>query len=252
MKSSPRRVQGTLSASSQNHFYMEAQSSVANIIDGDVLEVTCGTQDLTTFQNQLISVLNLPASQVQVKCPRTGGAFGGKLTGGIVEAVSSALASRLVKRPVRIFNTRTSDMYIHCGREGYIVNYEIGFDDDGKILSLIYDIYCDAGSAYQDSLGGLTMAMRWADNAFYFPNYLARATLCFTNTPPRTYARAPGLVQSCLATSVVVERVASELGMDEEFVKSLNFLQDGLTSIGGQVFIIIIIIIFIFNIFIFH
>lgn len=235
LNSSPRRVKGTLLATGQSHFYMEAQSSISSFIDGDILQVTCGTQDLTTFQNQIINIVNLPASQVQVKCSRTGGAFGGKLTGGIVEACSSALASRLVKRPVRIFNTRTSDMYIHSGREAYSITYEIGFDNDGKILALIYDIYCDVGSAYQDSLGSLTMAMRWADNAFYFPNYLARATLCFTNTPPRTYARAPGLVQSCLATSVVVERVANELGINEEYVKSLNFLQDGLQSIGGQV-----------------
>lgn len=235
MKNAPRKVKGSLSASGQNHFYMETQSAVSSFINGDILEITCGTQDLTTFQNQLISVLNMKASQVQVKCPRTGGGFGGKLTGGIIEAISSGLAASLVKRPVRIFNTRTADMYLHSGREGYNIEYEIGYDEDGKILAVIYDLYCDVGCAYQDGIGCVAMAMRWADNAFYLPNYLARATLCFTNTPPRTYARAPGLVQSCLATSVLIERVASELKMDEEYIKSINFLQNGNTSIGGQV-----------------
>lgn len=240
MKNAPIRVKGSFSASGQSHFYMEAQSAVACLVNGDVLQITCGAQDLTIIQNQLTSTLNMQASQVQVQCSRTGGGFGGKITGGVLEAASCGLAATLVKRPVRIFNTRTSDMYLHSGREGYIIQYEVGYDSNGKILAVIYDIYCDVGCASFDGIGCVAMAMGWADNAYYFPNYLARATLCFTNTPPRTYARAPGLVQSCLATSVIIERVASELKMDEEYVKSINFLQDGNTSIGGQVLIICI------------
>lgn len=55
------------------------------------------------------------------------------------------------------------------------------------------------------------------DNAYYLPNYVATATLCYTNTPPRTSMRAPGVVQSCLFTEMVVERVATELNLPGEF-----------------------------------
>jgi xanthine dehydrogenase/oxidase len=235
MKTAPRRVTGSFSASGQNHFYLETQSSVASLVNGDVLEITCGTQDLTTFQNQIISVLKMNASQVQVKCQRTGGGFGGKLTGGIIEAISCGLAACLVKRPVRLFNSRTSDMFLHSGREAYSVEYEVGYDDEGKILAVIYELYCDAGCAYQDTLGSVTMAMRWADNAYHLPNYLARVTLCYTNTPPRTYARAPGLVQSCLATSVLIDRIATELRLKNSMIiQSRNFFETGNTTITGQ------------------
>jgi xanthine dehydrogenase/oxidase len=237
MKNAPRRVTGSFSASGQSHFYLETQSSVASLVNGDILEIICGTQDLTTFQNQLISVLKMKASQVQVKCQRTGGGFGGKLTGGIIEAISCGLATCLVKRPVRLFNTRTADMFLHSGREGYSVKYEIGFDENGKILAVIFDLYCDAGCASSDTLGSLTMAMRWADNAYHLPNYLARATLCYTNTPPHTYARAPGLVQSCLSTSVLLERIAFELQIDLLTIQSKNLLQNGDATITGQVIV---------------
>lgn len=56
-----------------------------------------------------------------------------------------------------------------------------------------------------DATGSLSMAMNWADNGYHLPNYRATAKICFTNTPARTYTRAPGVVQSALATSVIVE-----------------------------------------------
>jgi xanthine dehydrogenase molybdopterin-binding subunit B len=57
------------------------------------------------------------------------------------------------------------------------------------------------------------MGMSWADNAYFFPNYEANAKLCYTNTPARTSMRAPGVIQSCLATEMVIERVATELSL---------------------------------------
>ncbi len=70
------------------------------------------------------------------------------------------------------------------------------------MLDISYQVYVDAGMAKADAIGGLYMGMNWADNAYNIPNYLATATMCFTNTPARTSMRAPGVVQTCLATEV--------------------------------------------------
>lgn len=48
-----------------------------------------------------------------VKCPRAGGAFGGKITRGMPLSCAAALCSTKLNRPVRIFNTRTADMAQH-------------------------------------------------------------------------------------------------------------------------------------------
>ena len=76
--------------------------------------------------------------------------------------------------------------------------------------------------------------MCWADNAYYFPNYCARAKMCKTNVPSKTSMRAPGVVQACHATEIVVERVGFELGVDTRVVQEKNFIRDGQTTILGQ------------------
>ena len=48
--------------------------------------------------------------QVVVKCPRAGGAFGGKIFRGVPVSCAAAVAAKALGRPVRIFNTRTADM----------------------------------------------------------------------------------------------------------------------------------------------
>lgn len=105
------------------------------------------------------------------------------------------------------------------------------------LICLFYhsiDVYCEAGIDQVDALGGLYMAMHWADNAYYFPNYQALAKMCYTNTASRTSMRAPGVVQSCLATEVIVQRVAHELNLPVHVVQQLNFIKDGEVSIVGQ------------------
>lgn len=76
--------------------------------------------------------------------------------------------------------------------------------------------------------------MTWADNAYYLPNYIARAKICYTNTPTRTYARAPGVLQSCLATETLLERISIELNLPTCIIQQRNFIQNGQTTIVGQ------------------
>lgn len=234
MAKAARRVKGHIDAGGQSHFYMEAQTAFTKLVDGDNFEVVCGTQDPSGYQGYISKVLGLSSNKVAVKCPRTGGGFGGKLTRGQSVACASALASYKLSRPVRIFNTRTQDMNMNSGRAGFAFDYEVGFSEEGQIVSLFYDVYIDCGMNFYDTFGDLAMGMRWADNAYFMPNYKATATLCYTNTPPRTSMRAPGVVQTCLATEIVVERVALEVGLPITEVQEKNFIQDGQTTILGQ------------------
>lgn len=234
MAKAARRLKGHIDAGGQSHFYMEAQTAFAKQVDGDNFEVICGTQDPNGYQGYIAKVLGLPSNKISVKCPRTGGGFGGKLTRGQSVACASALASFKLSRPVRIFNTRTMDMNMNSGRAGFAFDYEVGFSDDGKVVALSYDMYVDCGMNFYDAFGDLAMGMRWADNAYYFPNYKAKCTLCHTNTPPRTSMRAPGVVQTCLATEIVIERVALEVGLPVADVQAKNFIQNGQTTILDQ------------------
>lgn len=234
LASSYARSKGHISASGQNHMYMETQAASASVTDGDCVTVTCGTQDTSMYQMSIATALKYPNNKVEVICPRVGGAFGGKIFGGVPVAVSAALACSKLKRTVRIVNSRTADMVMCGGREAFSFDYEVGYTADGVITAVTYNIYCDAGNNSEGAFGGVYMAMNWADNAYYLPNYSALATLCYTNTPARTSMRAPGVVQSSFATEMVVERVAYELNLPLAVVQQRNFIRDGQTTILNQ------------------
>ena len=76
--------------------------------------------------------------------------------------------------------------------------------------------------------------MESLESAYYIPHYAATAKICFTNTPPRTYMRAPGIVQCCFAMECVIERIAAELGLPLIAVQELNFIKDGKKTLKGR------------------
>ena len=75
-------------------------------------------------------LLNIPNHHVSVNCPRVGGGFGGKINRAASTAASSCLAAAVTGRPVKIFNSRTSDMYQNSGREDLQFDYEVGYTSE--------------------------------------------------------------------------------------------------------------------------
>jgi xanthine dehydrogenase large subunit len=66
MKSAFKTVKGHINAGGQYHFYMEAQSAIANIVDGEFVDVTCGTQNLQGNQSNIAEVLGIPMNKVSL------------------------------------------------------------------------------------------------------------------------------------------------------------------------------------------
>ena len=151
------RAVGRINAGGAYHFYMETQVAVASVLDGEYVEVVCGSQDLTACQSRVASLVGVPQNKVIVSCPRTGGGFGGKLSGNMTVAGAAALCALKLKKPVRIFNSRIADMTMQGGREAWQFQYEVGYNDDGLITALKYDIHVDGGSASGDTLASLAM-----------------------------------------------------------------------------------------------
>ena len=58
------RARGHISAGGQYHFYMETQTATASSVDGDNIEVTCGSQYPTLYQGQIATILGVPLNKV--------------------------------------------------------------------------------------------------------------------------------------------------------------------------------------------
>lgn len=76
-------------------------------------------------------VLALPKHRLSVQVRRAGGGFGAKLTRCYQNAAAAAVCARKLGRPVRVSNDRTTDMVMVGGREPLLVDYDVGFDDQG-------------------------------------------------------------------------------------------------------------------------
>jgi xanthine dehydrogenase YagR molybdenum-binding subunit len=94
-------------------------------------------QHLPAVQNTLAAAFGLPATQVRVVAPHTGGGFGAKAFIWPHE-ILAAMAAKVVRRPVKLVLTR-QHMYGMVGPQPQMVHdvrLGAGADADGKLLGI--------------------------------------------------------------------------------------------------------------------
>ncbi|KAL2926056.1 Indole-3-acetaldehyde oxidase [Bienertia sinuspersici] len=84
--------------------------------------------------------LGVPENNIRVITRRVGGGFGGKGRKSIPVATACALAAHKLRRPVRMYLNRKTDMIMAGGRHPMKISYSVGFKLDGKITALHLDI----------------------------------------------------------------------------------------------------------------
>ena len=148
LAAAPRRAQGTLRIGGQDHFYLEGQISLAlPMEDGDV-HIHCSTQHPTEVQIAVARVLGRAANAVTVEVRRMGGAFGGKETQAAQWAALAALGAVQTGRPVKCRLDRDDDMILTGKRHDFRADWQVGFDNDGRM-----DVFIANGVSrpYRDS-----------------------------------------------------------------------------------------------------
>ena len=103
-----------------------------------------------------------------------GGAFGGKESQSTIIAALSALLARKVKKPVKLRLRRDQDMLMTGKRHDFLIKYQVGFSQNGRVLGLVVDLAMRSGNVADLSSGVLTRAMCHVDNAYFLENALIR------------------------------------------------------------------------------
>ena len=85
--------------------------------------------------------------QVVCVCKRMGGGFGGKETQAAIPAMMAALVATKTGRAARVVYNKDDDMCSTGKRHAYRAEWEVGFDDDGRILAYRVQFYSDGGAA---------------------------------------------------------------------------------------------------------
>ncbi|KAL7152035.1 hypothetical protein ABFS83_04G070400 [Erythranthe nasuta] len=206
---------------SQYYFYMETQTALA-IPDEDNCMVVYSSIQCPEFAHRVIATcLGVPENNVRVLTRRVGGGFGGKALKAIPVATACALAAHKLRRPVRIYLDRKTDMIVAGGRHPMKITYTVGFKSDGKITALHLDILMNAGIT-ADISPILPNNIIGAIKKYDFGALSFDIKVCKTNLSSKTAMRAPGEVQGSFIAEAILEHVSSLLLMEVDSVRNRN------------------------------
>ncbi|WP_313136091.1 xanthine dehydrogenase molybdopterin binding subunit [Paracoccus jeotgali] len=227
LAAAPNRISGRMRIGGQDHFYLEGQIAMALPGEDDEVTIHVSTQHPTEVQHMVAHVLGVPASAVVVNVRRMGGGFGGKETQMNLFACVAAVAAKRLGRAVKLRPDRDDDMTATGKRHDFVVDYEVGFDDQGRILAVSGDWYARCGFS-ADLSGAVTdRALFHADNAYFYPDVELRSHPMRTNTVSNTAFRGFGGPQGVIVAERIVEQIAYRLGLDPLQVRRANLYRNG-------------------------
>jgi xanthine dehydrogenase large subunit len=210
-----RRLSGSMAIGGQEHFYLE--SHIALAIPGEDRDMTVhsSAQHPDEVQRMVARVLGVPAHAVNVVIRRMGGGFGGKESQSNLFACVAAIAARAFGRD--------DDMTMTGKRHDFVVDYRVGFDDQGVIeaVDAVYAARC--GHSADLSRGVTDRTLTHADNAYFYPAVRLRSLPLRTNTVSNTAFRGYGGPQGMLACERWIAEIAYALGKDPLEIRKANF-----------------------------
>ncbi|MDO6461269.1 xanthine dehydrogenase molybdopterin binding subunit [Granulosicoccaceae sp. 1_MG-2023] len=237
LSAAPHSLSGQFDVGGQEQFYLEGQICYIIPKEDDGFHVYSSTQHPTEMQHVVCHALNLSQHQVTVEMRRMGGGFGGKESQSAIFCGIAAVAAAKTGRPVKLRPDRDDDMLITGKRHGFAYDYEVGFDDEGRILAAKIDMIANAGFSADLSGPVATRAICHFDNAYYLENVAINAYCARTNTQSNTAFRGFGGPQGALAIELIIEDIARTLGKDPVDVRAVNYYgkQDRNVTPYGQV-----------------
>ncbi|MEO8509247.1 MAG: xanthine dehydrogenase molybdopterin binding subunit, partial [Betaproteobacteria bacterium] len=218
----PHRLRGTVRAGGQDHFYLEGQIALAIPREHGGVLIHTSTQHPGEVQHMVARALGLAAHDVVVECRRMGGGFGGKETQMSLYGCVAALIARKTGRAAKLRLDRDEDMRSTGKRHAFAYAYDVGFDDDGRILGL--DLTLASRCGFSADLSGPVndRAVFHADNAYWLPDVALHSFRCKTNTVSDTAFRGFGGPQGMFPIEHVIDEVAHALGRDPLDVRIAN------------------------------
>ena len=219
---SKNKIKGNFTTGSQEHFYLEGQVALVIPKEDNNFLVYSSTQHPSETQQILAKMLNQKSNSIDVLVRRIGGGFGGKETNFITSAIC-CLLSHKTKNPIKLRLDRDDDIIITGKRHDFFSDYEVGFDDDGRINGLKIKLASRCGMSPDLSLAINERALLHLDNAYFLKDIEVKNYLCKTNTSSSTAFRGFGGNQGMMAIENILDNISRYLKKDPADVRKLNF-----------------------------
>lgn len=226
-------VEGEYSSGFVEHAYIEPEAGFAKMA-GDRVEIYACTQAPVMDLDSLERILGLPREKIRIIPTAVGGGFGAKLDISVQPFL--AIAALKTGLPVRLTYSRTESMQSTTKRHPSQIKLKIGASKEGHIHG--FDFYGEFNTGAYASWGP-TVATRvpiHASGPYNIADYRAESKGIYTHCPPSGAFRGFGVPQSAIAQECLFDELAEKLEIDPLDFRILNALENGRSTVCGQVF----------------
>ena len=222
LASAPHRLRGSTSHGGQDHFYLEGHVALAVPLEDGQVHIHCSTQHPTEVQHIVSRAMGVADAMIRVECRRMGGGFGGKESQPALFASLVAIAASKLGVAVKLRLDRDDDMIITGKRHPFQFEYDVGYDDSGRILGADFMLASDCG--YSADLSGPVnaRAVCHVDNAYYLEHVRIRNFMCKTHKVSNTAFRGFGGPQGMFLIEQIMDEIALALDRDPLDVRLTN------------------------------
>jgi CO/xanthine dehydrogenase Mo-binding subunit len=187
--------------------------------EGNRLTVHDTNQDPMNTRRVLATAFDLPETDVRVLVPYLGGGFGAGLRAW-PHVILTALAARVVGRPVKVVLTRPQ-MFTSVGhRPQTVQRVRLGAARDGRLVAVDHESTATLG-ALDD--GGVEPVTGVTGNAYCCPNVATHDRRARLHIPSPYWMRAPGTTQGNFAVESALDELSYTLGIDPIELRLRNY-----------------------------
>jgi CO/xanthine dehydrogenase Mo-binding subunit len=189
--------------------------------EGDRLTVHDASQDPMLVRKTLATVFDLPETDVRVLVPYLGGGFGAGLRVW-THVILTALAARVVGRPVKLVLTRPQ-MFTSVGhRPQTLQRVRLGATRDGRLVAVDHEGTSTLGTLDD---GGVEPVTQVTGNAYPCPNVATHDRRVRLHIPSPHWMRAPGTTEGNFAVESALDELSYTLGMDPIELRLRNYTE---------------------------
>lgn len=215
-RTAPVQVDATYTTPYQHHHAMELHASLATW-SGDKLTIYSAHQLPASCCITLAKTLKVPKENIRLLCKYIGGGFGGKLYTE-ADAILSALAARMLGRPVKTSFTRQQTFANVPHRGEGIQRVRLGASPEGKLIAFGHE--CWLQTATFDEC--IEQAATFSRSLYAAPHRLTRHRGVALDLPPAGDMRAPGEAIGMLAVEQAMDELACQLNIDPVELRVIN------------------------------
>jgi len=222
LQTAPLTASGHLSVGGQEHMYLEGQVSLAIPEEEDRMSIFTSSQHPSEVQKLVAEVLDVKLHRVAVDMRRMGGGFGGKESQAAQWACLAAVFALRTRRAVKMRLPRMLDMQATGKRHPFENDYEIAFNETGKMLGAKVTVSGNCGHSPDLSDAIVDRAMFHVDNAYQLGDTHITGHRLKTNIVSHTAFRGFGGPQGLIMAELMMDVVARKTGLDPLSVRKLN------------------------------